>query len=561
METLRFAPIIRVSTERQEKQGESLLTQENQIKDYVKSLNGTIPDYCWQYKGQEHATPGQERKRLEKLLADSSKRIFDAVIVCDASRWSRDNLKSKEGLKILRDNGIRFFVGTMEYDLYNPEHSFYLGISAEIGELQAHQQSDKSIRNRINKAKRGIPTCGAKPYGRTFDKKTEKWGIDDNKKKIIEQAAERYLQGESLKSIASSFNMDFTNLWDILSQRSGIDWPCHFKYGNIDEMVIMTIPRLLEDDVISAIHQKGIAKKTYDHGEIKNKYLLSRMIFCSKCGKGYFGFTNRSGRQYYRHLQHSKIPCKPHKFVPAIELENSILIALVKTLGDVERVKNAIKQATPDLTKVDQLSDEKEQLINQLNKIAVRKEKIIDKIGEGLISDDDVKKNMTKLKDREASINNRLTTIESELTNIPTPERIKSLTTLGIAILKIATKHNPIYFLKKPFEYKHNLLQHAFGGTDSKGTRLGVYIEDTDKGWNFQIHGALETTLLSLPLSREYLIETFAIDEKSPEEEDIEINKIRADITNLAQPGQLRYLLHSNWAGAESLQKFQMSTR
>ncbi|MBU3916239.1 recombinase family protein, partial [bacterium] len=101
---IKFAPLIRVSTERQEKKGESLNTQKKQIIDYVDSLDGIIPDVCWQYTGQEHATPDQERKILDKLLTDSGKGFFDAVIVCDASRWSRDNGKNDEGLKILIKN-------------------------------------------------------------------------------------------------------------------------------------------------------------------------------------------------------------------------------------------------------------------------------------------------------------------------------------------------------------------------------------------------------------------------------------------------------------------------
>jgi site-specific DNA recombinase len=83
METLRLAPIVRVSTVQQAKQGESLKTQTSQIRQYVKSLGGVIPDMYWQYSGQEHATPGQERSRLNKLLNDSAKGLFDCVIVCD----------------------------------------------------------------------------------------------------------------------------------------------------------------------------------------------------------------------------------------------------------------------------------------------------------------------------------------------------------------------------------------------------------------------------------------------------------------------------------------------
>jgi DNA invertase Pin-like site-specific DNA recombinase len=98
---LKFAPIIRVSTEKQADKGESLKTQKSQIEKFVSIHDGIIPDYCWQYSGQEHATPNKERLKLNKLLKDSTKEIFDAVIVCDTSRWSRDNGKSKDGLQTL----------------------------------------------------------------------------------------------------------------------------------------------------------------------------------------------------------------------------------------------------------------------------------------------------------------------------------------------------------------------------------------------------------------------------------------------------------------------------
>lgn len=65
---------------------------------FVETLGGTIPERLWRYSGQAHATPDQERIKLDQRLEDSGKALFDAVIVCDPSRWSRDNLKSKLGL-------------------------------------------------------------------------------------------------------------------------------------------------------------------------------------------------------------------------------------------------------------------------------------------------------------------------------------------------------------------------------------------------------------------------------------------------------------------------------
>ena len=53
MEKLRFAPIIKVSTEKQKEKGESLNVQTEQIEQYVELLKGVVPENCRQYSGQE----------------------------------------------------------------------------------------------------------------------------------------------------------------------------------------------------------------------------------------------------------------------------------------------------------------------------------------------------------------------------------------------------------------------------------------------------------------------------------------------------------------------------
>ena len=64
-EKLRFAGVIRVSTEKQEKTGESLRTQKTEIKEAVKAAGGKVVEW---YGGQEHATPGWEKKEIDRLL-------------------------------------------------------------------------------------------------------------------------------------------------------------------------------------------------------------------------------------------------------------------------------------------------------------------------------------------------------------------------------------------------------------------------------------------------------------------------------------------------------------
>src|SRR5262249_30639424 len=159
---------------------------------------------------------------------------------------SRDNAKSRDGLETFRKHGVRFFVGATEYDLFNPEHVLFLGMSAVIGEVQARHQSKKSVENRIERAKRGIPACGTLPVGRTWDGK--EWHKDPEAEALVREVAARYLAGESLPKIAKEKGLNASNLHRTMTQRCGPVWKqeFHSKALNIHEIVNTRVPRLLD---------------------------------------------------------------------------------------------------------------------------------------------------------------------------------------------------------------------------------------------------------------------------------------------------------------------------
>src|SRR4030067_1451650 len=65
--SLEFAPLVRVSTERQEKQGESLNTQRTQLEAAVERMGGGQRDECCRiYKG---VYPGSSKRRGESSNA------------------------------------------------------------------------------------------------------------------------------------------------------------------------------------------------------------------------------------------------------------------------------------------------------------------------------------------------------------------------------------------------------------------------------------------------------------------------------------------------------------
>ncbi len=148
-------------------------------------------------------------------------------------------MKSETGLDILRDHGIRFYVLTTDYDLFDPQQRFFLSTFTNMNAFHAACQSQKSLLNRIERAKRGIPTCGKLPFGRIWDGAT--WTIDKEKQKIIIDIAERYLAGKKLLKLASEYDMNHMNLTKILRDRCGDKWDIDFaaKKLNINQTVTL----------------------------------------------------------------------------------------------------------------------------------------------------------------------------------------------------------------------------------------------------------------------------------------------------------------------------------
>ncbi|MGD0098836.1 MAG: recombinase family protein [Acidobacteriota bacterium] len=546
---MRWAGLIRVSTEKQKEQGESLQTQKTSIEAAIKAMGGNPKDIRW-YGGQEHATPDWEKKEIARLLADSAKNLYDAVNVYNASRWSRDNLDNKKGLKTLKGNGKRFFTLQQEWDLYKPADTLFLGVSAEIGEYQAREQARVSIQNRIERAKRNIPTCGKLPFGRIYDgrrwdgafvpedKKAEGWDVDKTVVKKMQRAANRYIEGDSIEKIAPTVGMKICQLHKVLNKRCGTQWPQHFRAKdlNIDETVLTTIPPLLDDDTIAAIHKRAPLNRKFARGFGKYKYPLSHLVHCSECGFAYTGNPNHGARTY-RHSHLKKHPGSKWS-IPADLLENSVLIELVRTLGDQEAIQKAIEAATPNAEKEQDLHDEKAQLEKDLKEIAQREARIMEFGEHGTYTEAVVKARLDTLqRDQKDPKQARLSVVVAELKNMPDPAKINRLSKFATVVaIDNARSMNPKDIFKRSYQWKREFIEHTFTGVDSEGRPLGVYLKATDnkkQPWELQIRGVVENCLLGLPLSDTYLDEAFGLDSQF-EDVTARMKEIKSSITNSA---------------------------
>jgi len=402
---LRFAALIRVSTPRQKKEGHSLDTQKAQLEKQVKELGGRIDEVSW-YGGQMHGTPGWEKQELDRLLEDATKKRFNAVIVTDADRWSRDNEASEKGIEVFKKHGIKFFAGATEWDLFNLLHELFLGMNAQFNKFVSRLHTKKSMDNRIQRAdEHRIPTGGKLPYGRNWiwqDPETRKeghWEIDPVKQGKIVDCAKRYIAGESLRQLAKEHGLKHILLHRVLTKQAGKEWSLKLYDTslNIQREFKFKIPHLLEDSVIKDIHDRIKKNRHGRHGKIVNDFLFRGMISCAQCGYALEGQAYRK-TLCYRHTgkEHGKRECPNHAkrkaYVREAELEDTVMRHLFETFGNPVAVQRAMETLMPKNSKIQEAVKEKEFIEKELAKVEAARLRTIDLVDdEGTTNDEDIK--------------------------------------------------------------------------------------------------------------------------------------------------------------------------
>ncbi|MBU1002650.1 MAG: recombinase family protein [Proteobacteria bacterium] len=486
MSTKKFALLARVSTKAQEAKGVSLDVQLEQMKAAVRHLNGTVAKI---YRGQESAfTP--EREILNEVLSDAEDSVFDAIMVADHSRWSRNSEESIKYFRILRNNKKQFYVLTQGYNLYELEDNFLLSLFSIINERQSGVTAFKSLMSKISNAnKNRLSACHKCPYGRKFNKNTNQWEIVEEEAIVIRQAADLIInKNYSCFSAAKELNMYVGTLHKRLMS-SGKDWTQSFRSErhNINETIKMSLPPVLSNREISLIKSKLKAKRTWDRTPAKNKYLLSRLIKDANSNYSLTGATTPSGKKCYR-LQQGP---REHRYsIKASEIENVVLNPLFEALGSDHNIQRLIFQERSHSTSYNEL---KQQLSNIQSEIK-NKNILLNRTTDALISTDKNEFNsmykaltekMKKLDGELLNLNKKFMKLKDMLDNIPTEKESLTLReTIRkhlIAESKSAYVSSGIAYSDLSFEQKRKLLGLLFSGENPYGITNGIFITCLDK--------------------------------------------------------------------------------
>jgi len=152
---------IRVSSEEQAKDGDSLAMQTHKLQAWAELFDAEIVAAF-----ADEGISGYNGKRpgFEEMIARSLDRECEAVVVYSIKRFARNTLVTLETILALEKRGVRFISLTESIDTSTPIGKFMVTVFAGLAQLERDETAQRTKDVLADKKRRG-EAVGTAPYG------------------------------------------------------------------------------------------------------------------------------------------------------------------------------------------------------------------------------------------------------------------------------------------------------------------------------------------------------------------------------------------------------------
>ena len=416
---------IRLSQEDKDKKyesdSESVINQKELLRSYVKNNNFNL---CGEYVDDGYSGTNFDRPGFQKMLEDIKQKKINCVVVKDLSRFGRDHVMTGYYIEtFFPENNIRFISILESYDSFknqasNDSSTFIIACN----DYYSKQNSIK-IRNVLNDKRKNGKFIGSQPcYGYMRDP-LDKGHLIPNPETapIVKKLFNWRAEGIGPTEIATRLNdmnvptpagykktnyssrlidrdsWNISTVKKILSNRiytgdmvqhtqTKVNYKSKKKI-TLDESLWVIVENthepLVDKETFKYVNSLG-KRKTRNYGlkTERQKRILEGKIFCKECG-------NRLSVYYRKKLDYWSINCNRYSrdpkmgrcsshFYPYDYLEEQILEQFNNSVSkfikelDIEELnkevqKNVHKETEDIDKKINDLSKEKEQIMNKLS--------------------------------------------------------------------------------------------------------------------------------------------------------------------------------------------------
>lgn len=476
-----YAGYIRVSSKRQAEDGHSLEAQKEGIIAHVKYKTGaanlTVPIFADEGIS---GTKVKNRAGLQVLLGAAQRREFNRVVISRTSRLGRNARELLNNVNLLKEEGVTIDFLKENIDTGGKTGRLTLTIMAGIAEMEAENIGEASLESKRSLAAKNIPAVGNLPFGRTFDKKTGKWGLLPGVKKDMEGCAREYLKGRSLYEIADElcargYKAKYTTLVKVLNKVAGDKWTVKFKDDK--EPKIFDVPELVDKALLKRVKDRLKLRRRRPPGKKSDhQYLLRQLAYCEECGCLLYTATNNK-KPYYEHRRGSNLPSCSQKGLRVFtsHLDHAVLRTVWENIYDEEGFNTAIKSNMPDEKEVGRLTASIKSGKTRLASIANQKNRLVAAVADGALTNNVIKEKMDALIAQEQIIMQEMATNQAQLDKLGSIAEIQ-------ADAQFIRRQYLQYFSSEErlkemtFEERRQLIEMFFEGSDFSGNAHGVYV-------------------------------------------------------------------------------------
>lgn len=309
-------------------------SSDNQREESITAQLRAIEEYCQQkgyvlveaYPDEEKTATTDRRPNFQRMIADSSKKMFDVVVVHKLDRFARNRYDSAHYKRILKRNGVRV-ESVLEHLDNSPESVVLESVLEGMAEYYSLNLAREVRKGMAENASNGLHTGGRPPYGLKINPETRLLEIDERTYRAVQiyfESIDKDIPNPEIAAILNAAGYR-TQSGRPFTKNSFFGWATNRKYRGdyvygvsspkdeegkrntskkkpVEEQTIIPgiVPAIIDAALWERVNEKFRLRK-HAPGRMKAKvnYLLTGKIYCGSCGSLYAGnsYTNKKSSQ------------------------------------------------------------------------------------------------------------------------------------------------------------------------------------------------------------------------------------------------------------------------
>ncbi len=348
--TEEVALYVRVSTEEQAINGDSLRTQREELTKYALKNGFHIYGI---YEDDGFSATNLKRPALQRLLKDVENNKIHRILITKLDRLSRGVRNYYKVLDVLDEHGVFWQTVFEKYDSSTASGRLHINIMLSVAENESAQTSERIRSVFKTKVESKELISGKIPVG--LKRQDKKLVIDEDKKQVILDAFQFYKETTSAYQTFQKLDLKYPELqlnymrvYRILTNKLYIGVK-KTRYGDIEDFCPAIINKIDFENTQRLLNKNARKPSAENSGG----YIFQGLLKCSECGYrlgGKFYSKNPESSRYYyickRH--HLAMKCSCSVNFNEVKIEKILLqefnIQLKKYISDYEYKEKHFKE-------------------------------------------------------------------------------------------------------------------------------------------------------------------------------------------------------------------------